>query len=83
MSSITYLGHACILLDFENTKILVDPYISPNPKAKHINILDIECDYICITHAHQDHIHDVEKIVENTSATIIANFEIANYYSNK
>ena len=37
-------------------------------------------DYLFITHAHQDHVLDVEKIADNSGAVIVSNFEITTYY---
>ena len=39
-------------------------------------------DYILITHAHEDHILDVEAIAKRTGAKIISNFEIVNHFGN-
>jgi L-ascorbate metabolism protein UlaG (beta-lactamase superfamily) len=61
--------------------IIVDPFISLNPKASQINIDSLVADYILLTHAHYDHLLDLDKIVENTGAKIIANHEIATFYS--
>jgi L-ascorbate metabolism protein UlaG (beta-lactamase superfamily) len=62
---------------------LVDPFISGNPKAAHIDINLLQADYILLTHAHQDHILDVEAIAKRTNALIVSNWEIATYFSNK
>ena len=35
-----------------------------------------------VTHAHQDHILDVEAIAKRTNAVIISNYEIVTYYGN-
>jgi len=83
-NSIQFLWHASLLIDFWGKKLLVDPFISPNPLTKWIiEAWDVACDYILITHAHGDHIADVETIATHTWATIISNFEIANYYEKK
>jgi L-ascorbate metabolism protein UlaG (beta-lactamase superfamily) len=79
---ITYLGHACILVEISGKKLLFDPFISGNELAAHIDINKIEADYILITHGHQDHILDVETIANRTKAKIISNFEIVNYFGN-
>jgi L-ascorbate metabolism protein UlaG (beta-lactamase superfamily) len=63
--------------------ILVDPYISANPQAAHINIETLKADFILLTHAHGDHILDVEAIATRTNAVIVSNAEIAGYYANK
>jgi L-ascorbate metabolism protein UlaG (beta-lactamase superfamily) len=80
---LTYLGHACVLVDFGGKKLLFDPFISGNDLAKHIDIDAIEADYILITHGHQDHILDVEQIARNTGAKIVSNFEIVSYFGNR
>lgn len=80
---ITFYGHSCLGLKIGNTKVLVDPFISGNEKASHIDINSIDADYILVTHAHQDHTLDVEVIAKRTGAMVISNFEIATYYKNK
>ena len=80
---ITFYGHASLGIEIAGKNILVDPYISANPKASHIDIHALKADYILLTHAHQDHILDVEAIAKRTNATIISNAEIAGHYSKK
>ncbi|MBF6609134.1 MAG: metal-dependent hydrolase [Flavobacterium sp.] len=80
---ITFYGHASLGIDINGIKLLVDPYISANPKASHINVGDLAADYILITHAHGDHTLDVEAIAGRTGAVIISNAEIAAYYEQK
>ena len=80
---ITYLGHASLLIEFNEISIIVDPFVSGNPLASAFDVNDLDADYILITHAHQDHILDVEKIAKNTGATIISNYEIAMHYGAK
>ncbi|WP_026976994.1 metal-dependent hydrolase [Flavobacterium tegetincola] len=80
---ITFYGHASLGIEIGGLNIIVDPYISPNPKAAHIDVNALKADYILLTHAHGDHIADVETIANNTKATIVSNAEIAGYYANK
>ena len=77
---ITYLGHASLGIQINGINILVDPFISVNPKASNIDINTLEADYILVTHAHQDHIVDVEAIAKRTGAIVVSNFEIVSYY---
>jgi L-ascorbate metabolism protein UlaG (beta-lactamase superfamily) len=80
---ITFYGHSCIGIEVGGKHLLVDPFITGNEKASHIDILTLKVDYILITHAHFDHVQDVEVIAKNTNAIIVSNWEIATYYGNK
>jgi len=82
---ITFLGHASLLIQTGGKNIVVDPFITGNPLAAgKIDVDSIPADYILITHAHQDHILDVERIANNNpGAVIVSNFEIASYYGSK
>lgn len=80
---ITYYGHASLGIEVKGTNIIVDPFISANELAKHIDVASLKADYILITHAHGDHILDVETIAKDTGATIVSNAEIAGYYEAK
>lgn len=80
---ITFYGHASIGITISEINIIVDPFISANPKASHIDVNSLEADYILITHAHQDHVLDVEAIAKRTNAVIVSNAEIATYYAKK
>lgn len=84
MKNITYYGHSTFMVEFHGVKLLFDPFISGNPLAEgKVDISTIHPDYILVTHGHQDHILDVEAIARQSGATIIANFEVANYFENK
>jgi L-ascorbate metabolism protein UlaG (beta-lactamase superfamily) len=50
--------------------------------AKEIDLDALQADYILITHAHQDHIVDVDSIAKRTGGKIISNFEIVTHYGN-
>ena len=80
---ITFYGHASLGITIADIHIIVDPFITANPKAASIDITTLEADYILLTHAHQDHILDVEAIAKRTNAVIVSNAEIATYYSKK
>jgi L-ascorbate metabolism protein UlaG (beta-lactamase superfamily) len=80
---LTFLGHACFLVEVNKAKLLFDPYISPNPLAQAIDIDALKPDYLLLSHGHYDHVADVERICNNHPATIIANFEMANWYQRK
>ncbi|WP_347156872.1 metal-dependent hydrolase [Pontibacter chitinilyticus] len=81
---ITYYGQSCFLFQIGENRVLFDPFISPNELAKDIDVDGIKADFILLSHGHQDHVHDVEQIARNNNnCTIVANFEVANWFSNK
>ena len=79
---VTFYGHACLGIQIKDINILVDPFISGNEKALHIDIDTLKADYILVTHAHQDHTLDVEAIAKRTGAVIVSNYEIVVHYQN-
>jgi L-ascorbate metabolism protein UlaG (beta-lactamase superfamily) len=77
---ITFYGHASIGIEVGGKHF--SRSISANPLAEN-DINTIKADYILLTHAHGDHILDVEAIAERTKAVIVSNAEIASYYATK
>lgn len=80
---ITFLGHASLQLEIADKIIIVDPFISGNELASSIDVDRLKADYILVTHAHQDHILDVERIAKSTGAKLVSNYEIVMYYGAK
>lgn len=80
---ITFYGHASLGIEVGGKHIITDPYISANELAKDIDVNSLKADYILITHAHGDHVLDVETIAKNTGAVIVSNAEITGYYDKK
>ncbi len=76
---ITYYGHSCFLVELSGKKLLFDPFISPNPLAKKIDIKTIEADYILVSHGHWDHLADLVEISKQTNATLVSNYEITEW----
>ena len=83
MIGITFYGHSTFVANIDGCNLLFDPFILPNEKANHIKIENIPADYILISHGHEDHIADVEKIARRTNAKIISNFEITSWFESE
>lgn len=82
--TITFYGQNTLAIEAGGKHLIVDPFISGNDLAKDkVNINALKADYILLTHAHQDHVLDVELIAKNTGATILSNAEIAGFYEAK
>jgi len=80
---ITFYGHSSLGIEVGGKHVLIDPYISANPNASHININELKADYILLTHAHSDHILDVEYIANRTNAVVVSNYEVASHFGAK
>ncbi len=80
---ITYYGQSCFKINSKKGSFLFDPFISPNELAKDIAVDSIECDYMLISHGHEDHIADAEQIAKNCNPTIVSNFEIVSWFGAK
>lgn len=71
-----YIGHSAFEVKLENNSILIDPFVSVNPKY---NWHDVNITDIFVTHAHGDHLGQAIEIAKEKNATITAVFELANY----
>lgn len=76
---VTYYGHSCFLVELSGKKLLFDPFISPNPLAKSIDLKSIQADYILVSHGHWDHTADLIELAKQTNATVVSNFEITEW----
>ncbi|HWF53436.1 MAG TPA: metal-dependent hydrolase [Solirubrobacteraceae bacterium] len=73
---VRYLGHACFELSHGETTLLIDPFLTHNPKAA-IAAEDAAASTILLTHGHMDHFGDTVPIAKRTGATVVAITEIA------
>ncbi|MEL6652478.1 MAG: MBL fold metallo-hydrolase, partial [Bacteroidota bacterium] len=63
---ITFYGHSSFGLEVAGKNLLFDPFITPNELASAVDISQIPADYILLSHAHFDHVADVETIAKRT-----------------
>ena len=75
----TYYGQSCFLLEAGGKKFLFDPFITPNPLAKDIDIKTISADYILVSHGHGDHVADLVTLAKQTGALVITMVEVAEW----
>jgi L-ascorbate metabolism protein UlaG (beta-lactamase superfamily) len=75
--NITFLGHACFQITAGDTTILIDPFLTGNPKAA-LAAGEVSADVILLTHGHGDHLGDTVDIATRTGAPVVAIVELAN-----
>jgi L-ascorbate metabolism protein UlaG (beta-lactamase superfamily) len=73
---IRFLGHAAFALEADGTTVLVDPFLTGNPKAA-ASADDVAADVILLTHGHGDHFGDTVAIAKRTGAPVVCIVEIA------
>lgn len=75
MLTISYLGHSAFALEADGRQVLVDPFLSGNPKAS-AKPDDFNPVAILLTHAHDDHVGDTVEIAKRAKATTVSTFEL-------
>src|SRR3974377_1268104 len=75
---INWLGHAALLLEGDGRNVLIDPFLTGNPKAA-VKADDVSAELILISHGHGDHVGDAVAIAHRTGATVLSNFEISTW----
>jgi L-ascorbate metabolism protein UlaG (beta-lactamase superfamily) len=73
---IRWLGHSAFQITSGDTDILIDPFLTGNPKAA-ASADELEPNHILLSHGHQDHYGDVVDIAKRTGAQVVAPTEIA------
>ncbi|HWH92516.1 MAG TPA: metal-dependent hydrolase [Baekduia sp.] len=73
---IQFLGHAAFALEHDGKTVLVDPFLTGNPKAT-AKADEVAADAIFLTHGHSDHLGDTVDIAKRTGATVVAIVELA------
>ena len=76
---LTSFGHACFLVEFAGQRFVFDPYLKENPHGR-VELARVPCDFVLCSHAHEDHIADALELAKLHRATIVAPYELAEYF---
>lgn len=73
---IRFLGHSAVELKDGGTTVLIDPFLTGNPKAT-VSADELDATTILLTHGHSDHYGDTVAIAKRTGAPVVAIVELA------
>jgi L-ascorbate metabolism protein UlaG (beta-lactamase superfamily) len=76
------LGHATWLVESDQYRLVIDPFLTDNPLAS-FPADDIQVQFVLITHGHFDHVADAASIANRCHATLVASYEIASWFAEK
>jgi L-ascorbate metabolism protein UlaG (beta-lactamase superfamily) len=79
---VRWLGHAALLIESDGKNVLIDPFLTGNPKAA-AKAVEVPADCILVSHGHGDHVGDTEAIARRTGATVVCNYEISEWFNAK
>ncbi|WP_094226539.1 metal-dependent hydrolase [Methanolobus psychrotolerans] len=79
---LTWLGHSCFQIDAAGITVLIDPFITDNPKAI-VRAEELNPDIIAVTHGHDDHLGDTVSIAKRTGCTVVCIHEMSRYLGSK
>jgi L-ascorbate metabolism protein UlaG (beta-lactamase superfamily) len=68
-----YHGHSFIEIETEQGSILIDPFVTGNPKCN-ISLEDVfskKITHILLTHGHHDHVGDTIEIAKNIPNCVV------------
>jgi L-ascorbate metabolism protein UlaG (beta-lactamase superfamily) len=75
-ANVRWLGHSAFHLSGGGADVLIDPFLTGNPKAA-ATADELPADVILVSHAHGDHVGDSVAIARRTGATVVAIVELA------
>ena len=77
---LTYFGHSAFLLEVPGARLVFDPWLAANPHGR-VDPAKLPCDYVLCSHAHGDHMSDALPLARAHGATIVAPFELAEWFA--
>jgi len=79
MPTLTFHGHSCFVLEHCGKRVIIDPFLSGNPKAD-VKAADLpHLDGVLVTHGHADHLGDAVALAKRHEAVLVAPYELAQY----
>jgi L-ascorbate metabolism protein UlaG (beta-lactamase superfamily) len=83
MPTLTYHGHSCFVLEHDGKRVIIDPFLSGNPKADVAAGQLPHLDAVLLTHGHGDHLGDAVALAKKHGATVVTTHEVALFCSDQ
>jgi L-ascorbate metabolism protein UlaG (beta-lactamase superfamily) len=81
---VTFLGQSAFrIVSPGGVNILIDPFLSNNPKTPADQKMIDKADLLLITHGHADHLGDTLAIAQKTNSSVVVMAELATYLAKK
>lgn len=79
MLTLTFLGHAAFLAEGDGKRVIIDPFLTGNPKAPYPVERVPKLDAILLSHGHSDHLGDAIPLAKRDQAIIVSAYELVNF----
>jgi L-ascorbate metabolism protein UlaG (beta-lactamase superfamily) len=79
MTRLRWLGHGSWEIKTAEHTVLLDPFLNDNPTSP-VSADEMTADFILVSHGHFDHVADVASIANRCGATVVAIYEIAEWF---
>ncbi|WP_108662636.1 metal-dependent hydrolase [Acuticoccus kandeliae] len=77
---ITWYGHSTFRVEFGSTALLIDPFLTGNPKWDGgWEEPSAGISHLLLTHGHDDHIGDAISVVKKTGAQVVGSAEVCTF----
>jgi L-ascorbate metabolism protein UlaG (beta-lactamase superfamily) len=80
MMKLTWFGHSAFRVEFDNARIMIDPFLTGNPTfTGDAREAARGATHVLLTHGHADHLGDTIDICKTNDAELVANAEIGDW----
>lgn len=82
---VIYHGHSFLEIEREEWSILIDPFITDNPRCE-ISLQEVltkKISHIVLTHGHGDHVGDTITIAQHSGCKVVAIVELCDWLKNQ
>jgi L-ascorbate metabolism protein UlaG (beta-lactamase superfamily) len=77
---LTWFGHSAFRAEFGNARVMIDPFLTGNPKFKgEAKEAAAGATHVLVTHGHNDHVGDAADICKANDAMLVGSAEVGDF----